>query len=47
MKDGELDLCGAESGGRAPDMPYLAAEDSFAFQCAGCGLWRARPQRTS
>ena len=32
MKDRELDLCGAESGGRAPDMPYLAAGDSFAFQ---------------
>ena len=37
MKDREIDLCGAEGGGRAPDMPYLAAGDSFAFQCAGCG----------
>ena len=37
MKERELDLCGAEGGGRAPDMPYLAAGDSFAFQCAGCG----------
>ena len=37
MKDQAVDLCGAEGGGRAPDMPYLAAGDSFAFQCAGCG----------
>ena len=37
MRDSEIDLCGAEGGGRAPDMPYLAAEDRFAFRCAGCG----------
>ena len=37
MRDHDIDLCGAEGGGRAPDMPYLAAEDRFAFRCAGCG----------
>lgn len=37
LRDGDLDLCGAEGGGRTPDMPYLAAGDGFAFQCAGCG----------
>ena len=37
MRDHDIDLCGAEGGGRAPDMPYLAAGDRFAFRCAGCG----------
>ena len=37
MRDRAIDLCGAEGGGRAPDMPLLAAGDRFAFRCAGCG----------
>lgn len=37
MRDREIDLCGAEGGGRGPDMPFLERDAAFVFQCAGCG----------
>ena len=37
MKDHQVDLCGAEGAGRAPDMPLLERDSVFSFQCAGCG----------
>lgn len=37
MRDRQIDLCGAEGGGRHPDMPILSQETAFSFQCAGCG----------
>ncbi len=37
LHDHDVDLCGAEGGGRAAGMPYLAAQDRFGFRCAGCG----------
>ena len=37
MKDHQVDLCGAEGAGRAPDMPFLEEDSVFSFQCAGCG----------
>ena len=37
MKNHQIDLCGAEGGGRSPDMPILEKGMTFSFQCAGCG----------
>ena len=37
MKNHQIDLCGAEGGGRSPDMPILKKGMTFSFQCAGCG----------
>lgn len=37
MRDHQIDLCGAEGGGRSPDMPLLEQDSTFSFRCAGCG----------
>ncbi|OUQ40026.1 YkgJ family cysteine cluster protein [Faecalibacterium sp. An122] len=37
MRDHEIDLCGAENGGRSPEMPFLERDAAFSFRCAGCG----------
>lgn len=37
MKDCEVDLCGAERGGRDPALPVLEKETAFSFRCGGCG----------
>lgn len=37
MRDRQIDLCGAEGGGRSPEMPFLDQDTAFSFRCAGCG----------